>query len=86
MKHRVIKAAHARRGQKQCQLAEGPDRCQSWVSSVGTGGPIPQRERICKIETLLVLDGIPGVPKTDFHQCEKPAHAPRRPAETGGKR
>jgi hypothetical protein len=59
MKHRVIKAAHARRGQKQCQLAEGPDRCQSLVSSVGTGCPIPQRERQCEIETLLVLDPSP---------------------------
>jgi hypothetical protein len=88
MKRRESKAAHARRGLKQCQVAEGPDRCQSWVSSVGTGCPIPQRERQCEIETLLILDPIPmtEVREIDVHQAEKPTHASRRPTITGGKR
>ncbi len=88
MKHRVIKAAHARRGQQQCQLAEGPDRCQSWVSSVGTGCPIPQRERQCEIETLLVLDliAMTEVRETDSHEAEKPMHRSPRTTITGGKR
>jgi hypothetical protein len=88
MKHRVIKAAHARRGQKQSQIAEGPDRCQSWVSAVGTVGPIPQRERQCEIETLLILDliSMAEVRESDFHQGEKPTHGSPRTTITGGKR